>query len=290
MLDPEPICAAVVKVGSVSVGRGHPLAIIAGPCVIEDPAETLETAYALAEVTRRLRVPLIFKSSYDKANRTSLHSYRGPGLIRGLETLARIRQEVGLPVTSDVHSVEQVAPAAEVLDLLQIPAFLCRQTDLVKAAAGSQRPINIKKGQFVNPADMRFTLEKAAAAGKGGVMLTERGTFFGYGNLVVDMRSLVIMRSLGCPVVFDASHSVQLPGLLSGVSGGERHFIPILARAAVSVGVDAVFMEVHRAPEKALCDAANSLALAQFESLINHLISLDRMVKAWQEREESTSV
>jgi 2-dehydro-3-deoxyphosphooctonate aldolase (KDO 8-P synthase) len=289
MLDPEPTLSGVVKVGSISVGRGCPLAIIAGPCVIEDPAETLDTAYALAEAAQRLRVPLIFKSSYDKANRTSLHSYRGPGLEKGLEVLARIRQEVGVPVTSDVHSVEQVAPAAEVLDLLQIPAFLCRQTDLVKAAASTQRPVNIKKGQFLNPADMRFVLEKATSAGKGGVMLTERGTFFGYGNLVVDMRSLVIMRSLGCPVVFDDSHSVQLPGLLSGVSGGERHFIPILARAAVSVGVDAVFMEVHKDPEHALCDASNSLALAQFESLVKQLVSLDRMVKPWQQKEESTS-
>ncbi|MBW2305345.1 MAG: 3-deoxy-8-phosphooctulonate synthase [Deltaproteobacteria bacterium] len=282
MDDARSYSRGAVRVGSVAVGRGNPLVIIAGPCVIEDPGETLETALALAEKTRRLDVPFIFKSSYDKANRTSGDSYRGPGLSRGLEVLARIREEAGVPVTSDVHSVEEVGPAAKVLDLLQIPAFLCRQTDLVKAAAGCGRPVNIKKGQFMNPADMRFIMEKAASAGDGGVMLTERGTFFGYGNLVVDMRSLVIMRALGCPVVFDATHSVQLPGGLGGSSGGESQFIPLLARAAVSVGVDAVFIEVHKAPERALCDGANSLPLERFESLVQQLIFLNRTVESWK--------
>jgi len=290
MHNSKPLWGAVVQIGSVSIGGENPLVFIAGPCVIEDPGETVETAFALAEIARGLDVPLIFKSSYDKANRTSGRSYRGPGLTSGLKTLARIREEVGLPVTSDIHCVEQVKPAAEVLDLLQIPAFLCRQTDLLRSAASSGRPVNIKKGQFVNPADMRFALEKVASAGAGGVMLTERGTFFGYGNLVVDMRSLAIMRSLGCPVVFDATHSVQLPGALGGVSGGERHYIPLLARAAVSVGVDAVFLEVHKAPEKALCDGANSLPLNQFESLVRQLVSLNSMIGSWQEGEEPNKV
>lgn len=275
-------CRDVVRVGPVAVGRGKPLAIIAGPCVIEDPDETLETALALTEITSRLGAPFIFKSSYDKANRTSINSYRGPGLHRGLEILAHIKEEAKVPVTSDVHSVNEIELASEVLDLLQIPAFLCRQSDLIKAAAGSGRPVNIKKGQFMNPADMRFVLEKAASGGDNGVMLTERGTFFGYGNLVVDMRSLEIMRNLGCPVVYDAGHSVQLPGALGGVSGGDKRFIPILARAAVSVGVDAVFVEVHKSPENALCDGGNSLALEQFEPLVKRLVSLNNIIKSWE--------
>ncbi|MBM4274449.1 MAG: 3-deoxy-8-phosphooctulonate synthase [Deltaproteobacteria bacterium] len=249
-----------VQVADFWVGDGG-LVMIAGPCVIEDAAATLEIARALKEIAGQLDLPLIFKASYDKANRTSIESFRGPGLKEGLKILARVKEEVGLPVLSDVHQVSEVAAAAEVLDVLQIPAFLCRQTDLVVAAAATGKPVNIKKGQFMAPWDMKAVVEKAWSAGNRQVILTERGAALGYNNLVVDFRSLPIMRGLGCPVILDVTHSVQLPGGQGTCSGGQREFIPHLARAGVAVGVDGLFMEVHPDPEKARCDGPNSLSL-----------------------------
>jgi 2-dehydro-3-deoxyphosphooctonate aldolase (KDO 8-P synthase) len=263
----------VVKVADFSLGAGR-LAFIAGPCVIESPALTLEAAHALKEYAAGLQVPLIFKASFDKANRTSLSSFRGPGLAQGLDILARVKEEVGLPVMSDVHEVAQVIPAARVLDVLQIPAFLCRQTDLIVAAARTGKPLNLKKGQFLAPWDMAQAAAKATEAGNSSLLLTERGTQFGYNNLVVDFRSLPIMRRLGFPVVMDVTHSVQLPGGQGSCSGGDRDFIPYLARAAVAVGVDAVFMEVHPNPDKALCDGPNSLPLAAVPGLWQELLEL----------------
>jgi 2-dehydro-3-deoxyphosphooctonate aldolase (KDO 8-P synthase) len=267
-----------VEVADFWVGGGE-LVMIAGPCVIEDEAVTLEIARALKEYARELSLPLIFKASYDKANRTSLHSYRGPGLEAGLEILARVKAEVGLPVLSDVHQVAEVAAAARVLDVLQIPAFLCRQTDLVVAAAASGKPVNLKKGQFMAPWEMAAVVEKAAAAGQGRLLLTERGTMFGYNNLVVDLRSLPILRGLGCPVVLDVTHSVQLPGGLGAASGGQRQFIPYLARAGVAVGVDALFMEVHPDPARARCDGPNSLPLPEVLALWRKLKALHQFLR-----------
>jgi len=244
------------------VGDGE-LVMIAGPCVIESAALTLEVAQALREYAQELSLPLIFKASYDKANRTSITSFRGPGLTEGLEILARIKEEVGLPVLSDVHQVSEVGPAAEVLDVLQIPAFLCRQTDLVVAAAATGKPVNIKKGQFMAPWDMKAVVEKAWSTGNRQVILTERGASLGYNNLVVDFRSLPLMRGLGCPVILDVTHSVQLPGGQGTCSGGQREFIPPLARAGVAVGVDGLFMEVHPDPDQARCDGPNSLPLKE---------------------------
>jgi 2-dehydro-3-deoxyphosphooctonate aldolase (KDO 8-P synthase) len=250
------------------------LFFIAGPCVIESAAATLEIARTLQGYARELGVPLIFKASYDKANRTSLSSYRGPGLEKGLEILSQVKAEVGLPVLSDIHEVSQVEFAAAVLDVLQIPAFLCRQTDLVVAAAKSGKVINIKKGQFLAPWDMRPVVEKARAAGNDRIILTERGASFGYNNLVVDFRSLPMLRDLGCPVVLDVTHSVQLPGGQGSCSGGQREFIAPLARAAVAVGVDGLFLEVHPEPEKALCDGPNSLPLNEVPALWRELKAL----------------
>lgn len=251
-----------VPVADFLVGGGE-LVLIAGPCVIESAAATLEVARTLKDYAQQLSLPLIFKASFDKANRTSASSYRGPGLAAGLEILARVRDQVGLPVLSDIHEVWQVEPAAQVLDVLQIPAFLCRQTDLLKAAAQTGKPVNIKKGQFLAPWDMTPVLEKVTATGNHHLLLTERGTLFGYNNLVVDFRSLPILSSLGYPVVMDVTHSVQLPGGQGKASGGQREFIPYLARAALAVGVDALFMEVHPDPDRARCDGPNSLPLAQ---------------------------
>ena len=269
-----------VIIGPVTIGGRRPLALIAGPCVIESAELCADTAEYLKQLTNSLQVPFIFKSSYDKANRTSAQSFRGPGLVKGLEILGRIKEDLGIPVLSDVHSVEEVKPAAQVLDVLQIPAFLCRQTDLVQAVARSGKTVNVKKGQFLAPGDMRYIIEKIEACGNNSLLLTERGTSFGYHNLVVDMRSLVIMRQLGYPVVFDVTHSLQLPGALAGSSGGQREFIPFLARAAVALGVDGLFMEVHPQPEKALCDGPNSLSLGELPSLLKELIEIDRLVKA----------
>jgi len=262
-----------VQIADFVVGDGE-LVMIAGPCVIESAALTLEVAQALREYAQELSLPLIFKASYDKANRTSITSFRGPGLTEGLEILARIKEEVGLPVLSDVHQVSEVGPAAEVLDVLQIPAFLCRQTDLVVAAAATGKPVNIKKGQFMAPWDMKAVVEKAWSTGNRQVILTERGASLGYNNLVVDFRSLPLMRGLGCPVVLDVTHSVQLPGGQGTCSGGQREFIPPLARAGVAVGVDGLFMEVHPDPDQARCDGPNSLPLKEILPLWRDLKGL----------------
>jgi len=263
--------ADAITIENIRMGDGSPLVLIAGPCVIESEESTLALGRDLAALARELVMPFIFKASFDKANRTSLHSFRGPGLKEGLKVLSRVKQELAVPVLSDVHTPDQVERATDVLDVLQIPAFLCRQTDLVVAAASSGRAVNIKKGQFLAPWDMRPVLEKATSTGNRRILLTERGTSFGYNNLVVDFRSLRIMQDLGCPVVFDATHSVQLPGQAGGCSGGDRSFIPLLARAAVVNGVDAVFFEVHQDPDTALCDGPNSLPLRDLRSLLLQL-------------------
>jgi 2-dehydro-3-deoxyphosphooctonate aldolase (KDO 8-P synthase) len=243
-----------VRVGSVTIGGGAPLALIGGPCAIENEKHALMVAERLQRTTADAGVPFIYKSSYDKANRSSIHAYRGPGLVEGLRILRKVKEETGLAVLSDVHDVSEVAPAAEVLDVLQIPAFLCRQTDLIVACARSGRPVNVKKGQFVAPRDMANVVDKVRASGCEDLLLTERGTSFGYNNLVVDFRGLPIMRAFGYPVVFDATHAVQLPGGQGDRSGGERQYVQALARAAVAVGVDALFMEMHEDPDRTLAD------------------------------------
>jgi len=261
-------------------GLDQPLFLIAGPCVIESRAFALDTAERLRDIAARVGIPLIYKSSYDKANRTSSHSFRGPGLEEGLDILAEVRERTGLPVLTDVHTVAEVAEAARVVDVLQTPAFLCRQTDLVQAAAASGRPVNIKKGQFLAPHDMQQVVEKAhEAGGRDRVLVCERGVTFGYNNLVVDMRGLAIMRATGCPVVFDATHSVQLPGGQGARSGGQREHIPVLARAAVAAGVAGLFMETHPDPEHAASDGPNAWPLQQLEALLRTLKILDETVK-----------
>ncbi len=253
--------------------------VIAGPCVIESGQHCLDLAGSLAEIASRLAVPLVFKASFDKANRTSVRSYRGPGLEAGLEVLADVRSRVGVPVTSDIHETVQVTPCARVLDILQIPAYLCRQTDLISEAAASGRPVNVKKGQFLAPWDVRHILEKGEASGNRRILITERGTSFGYNNLVVDFKGIPQMRALGYPVVFDATHSVQLPGAGTGKSLGQAEFIGHLARAAVAVGVDGVFFEVHEEPSKALSDGANALRLDRVEEMLSRLLEIDALVK-----------
>lgn len=262
----------------IVIGDGG-LVMIAGPCVIESADAALEIARALKEMARELSLPLIFKASYDKANRTSVTSFRGPGLKAGLEILGRVKAETGLPVLSDVHQVAEVEPAAQVLDVLQIPAFLCRQTDLVVAAAKTGKVVNIKKGQFLAPWDLGPVVEKARSTGNEKIILTERGASFGYNNLVVDFRSLPIMRGLGCPVVLDVTHSVQLPGGQGSCSGGQREFIPHLARAGVAVGVDGLFMEVHPDPDQAKCDGPNSLPLKEVLPLWRELKALHELIQ-----------
>ena len=268
-----------IHVGRLLIGGGAPLVLIAGPCVIEDEAKTLEIARCLKEMTEELEIPFIFKASYDKANRTSLDAYRGPGLIRGLAVLKKVREEFDCPVISDVHSVEEIEPAARVLDVLQIPAFLCRQTDFVGEVARKARAVNIKKGQFLAPWDALHILEKAASAGNANLMLTERGVSFGYNNLVVDFRAFPILRAMGYPVIFDATHSVQLPGGAGKASGGDRRMVPCLARAAVAAGVDGLFLEVHPDPDHALCDGPNSLALDGLRDLLATLKRIDAVVR-----------
>ncbi len=263
------------------VGGGQPFFLIAGPCVIESEDMALSVAAELKEITDRLGIPYIYKSSFDKANRTAATSHRGPGRDDGLEILVKVRDRIGVPVLTDVHSVEDVHHAAGVVDVLQTPAFLCRQTDLVEAVARSGKPCNIKKGQFLSPGEMRHVVDKALGANPASpVMVCERGASFGYNNLVVDMRSLVILRETGRPVVFDATHSVQLPGGAGGKSGGQREFVPALASAAVGVGVDGLFMETHPDPDKALSDGPNAWPLAQMETLLGRLIALDRVAKS----------
>jgi 2-dehydro-3-deoxyphosphooctonate aldolase (KDO 8-P synthase) len=269
-----------VSVGPVRIGGGRPLVLIGGPCAIENETHALMTAERLAAIAAERRVPFIYKSSYDKANRSSLESYRGPGLREGLRILRRVREAVGVPVLSDVHDVAEVGPAAEVLDVLQIPAFLARQTDLVVAAARTGKPLNVKKPQFVAPEDMAYVVAKARSTGNEAILLTERGTSFGYHNLVVDMRGLLRLRELGYPVVFDATHSVQLPGARGDRSGGERQYVPALARAAVAVGVDALFMEMHEDPDRSmpdgrpLSDGPNMLRIDDLPRLLDQILAI----------------
>jgi len=265
--------------GNVVIGANRPLVLIAGPCVIENEAATLRHAERLLTICNGLSIPLIFKASYDKANRTSISAFRGPGLREGLAILRKVKDSLGLPVLSDIHSIEQIAPAAEVLDIIQIPAFLCRQTDLLVATAKSGRIINVKKGQFLSPWDMKNVAGKISASGNENIILTERGASFGYNNLVVDMRSFPVMRATGYPVVFDATHSVQLPGGQGDSSGGQREFVEYLARAAVAAGIDGIFMEVHEDPDKALCDGPNSIPLDELPVLLKILKALDFVVK-----------
>ena len=259
--------------GRIRIGSGHPLVLIAGPCVLESEALSSAVAAFLADLSRRLALPVIFKGSFDKANRSSAGSYRGPGEDEGLRMLASVKERFKLPVTTDVHEADQAQRVAEVADLLQIPAFLCRQTDLLAAAGKTGRPVNIKKGQFMAPQDMRHAVDKVAATGNTAVLLTERGTTFGYHNLVVDFRGLPLMRAI-CPVVFDATHSVQRPGGGGTVSAGDREFVAPLARAAVAAGMDALFLEIHPDPERARSDGPNSLALAAVEPLLRALLAI----------------
>jgi 2-dehydro-3-deoxyphosphooctonate aldolase (KDO 8-P synthase) len=266
--------------GAVTIGTGHPLAFIVGPCVIESEGHAVETALELRDIAARAGVPLIFKASYDKANRTSLSSFRGPGLDAGLKTLASVRARTGLPLLTDIHEAAHAAAAAAVVDVLQIPAFLCRQTDLLVAAARTGRTVNVKKGQFLAPRDMRHVVNKLEGAGARGILLTERGSTFGYSNLVVDMRALPMMRELGRPVIFDVTHSLQLPGAGDGVTAGLAEYIEPLARAGVATGVDGVFLEVHQEPSRAKSDAANALRLDRLEGLMRQLVELDRIAKA----------
>ena len=268
----------IVVVGPVRIGRGQPLALIAGPCVMEPNDLTRTIALRLVEICAELKIPLIFKASFDKANRTSKSSYRGPGLDDGLKVFERIKTETGLPVTTDVHETHQAEPIAKVVDLLQIPAFLARQTDLLEACAQTGRALNVKKGQFMAPWDMKHVVEKVAEAGDGGVMLTERGTTFGYGRLVNDMRAIPQMQATGAPVVFDATHSVQMPSAGAGVTTGERDMVPYLAKAAVAAGCDALFLEVHPRPDEALSDGPNALQLDDLAALLRTCLRIREAV------------
>ena len=267
-----------VRVGPVTIGGGAPLVLIAGPCVIESREAALRHADLLRGIAERLGVPLVYKSSFDKANRTAIDGFRGIGMDEGLAILAEVRRETGLPVLTDVHETEQVQAVAEVVDVLQTPAFLCRQTDFIVSVAKAGKAVNLKKGQFLSPGEMAQVVRKARSTGNERLLVTERGFSFGYQNLVADMRSLPILAETGCPVVFDATHSVQQPGGLGTASGGERRFIAPLARAAVAAGVDAVFMEVHEDPSRARSDAATSLALADLPALLGQLAAIDRAV------------
>jgi 2-dehydro-3-deoxyphosphooctonate aldolase (KDO 8-P synthase) len=269
-----------MKLCGFEVDLDQPLFLIAGPCVVESHELQVETAGRLKDICSRLGVPFIFKSSYDKANRTSSKSYRGLGMEKGLEILAEVRRQVGVPVLTDVHAEDEIKAAAAVVDVLQTPAFLCRQTDFIHAVAAAGRPVNIKKGQFLSPHEMKNVVDKAKeASGQDNILVCERGFSFGYGNLVSDMRSLSILRETGCPVVFDATHSVQLPGGQGSSSGGQREFVPVLARAAVAAGISGLFMETHPNPEVALSDGPNAWPLALVEALLGTLVELDRVVK-----------
>jgi 2-dehydro-3-deoxyphosphooctonate aldolase (KDO 8-P synthase) len=267
---------------SVAIGHGHPLVLIAGPCVIESRDLTFSIAARLAEVQATYEIPMVFKASFDKANRSSIHGFRGPGLDDGLRTLEAARQRTGLPLTTDVHEPDQAAIVAQVCDLLQIPAFLARQTDLIAAVAATGKPFNVKKGQFMAPWDMKNVVKKAAECGNHDLLLTERGTTFGYGRLVNDMRAIPIMQQTGCPVVFDATHSVQLPSAEGDRSGGERHMIPYLARAAVAVGCDALFLEVHPRPDEAKSDGPNALELDRLPQLLRECLAIRAALESEQ--------
>ncbi|MBS0556947.1 MAG: 3-deoxy-8-phosphooctulonate synthase [Proteobacteria bacterium] len=269
-----------MKLCGFEVGLDQPLFLIAGPCVIESRQLQIDTAGTLKEITAKLGVPFIFKSSFDKANRTSATSFRGPGLEEGLRILAEVKKQVGVPVLTDVHEYTPLAEVASVVDVLQTPAFLCRQTDFIQNVARAGKPVNIKKGQFLSPWEMKHVSAKAKAAGNEQIMVCERGASFGYNNLVSDMRALTVMRDTGCPVVFDATHSVQLPGGADGKSGGQREFVPTLARAAVAVGIAGIFMETHPDPDKALSDGPNAWPLGKMAALLETLVALDRVAKS----------
>jgi 2-dehydro-3-deoxyphosphooctonate aldolase (KDO 8-P synthase) len=266
---------------NISVGGNSPFVLIAGPCVIEDEKMVFETAKYIKSVTEELNIPFVFKASYDKANRSSIHSFRGPGLEKGLETLKKIKEELSIPVTSDIHEPNQVEQAAEVLDILQIPAFLCRQTDLLVAAAKTGKPINVKKGQFLAPWDMSNVITKIKEAGNDQILLTERGSTFGYNNLVVDMRSIIELKKFDVPVVFDGTHSVQIPGGQGTTTGGKREYVPYLSKAAVSIGIDALFLEVHPDPDNAKSDGPNMLKLDDLRETLIELQEFDRLVKKY---------
>jgi 2-dehydro-3-deoxyphosphooctonate aldolase (KDO 8-P synthase) len=274
-----------MKLCGFDVGLDHPFFLIAGPCVIESEQMALDTAGALKEITSSLGIPFIYKSSFDKANRSSGSSFRGLGMEKGLAILAKVKQEIGVPVLTDIHEIDEIKPVSAVVDVLQTPAFLCRQTDFIRACAQSGKPVNIKKGQFLAPHDMKNVIDKAREAAKEAGLATdnfmacERGVSFGYNNLVSDMRSLAIMRETGCPVVFDATHSVQLPGGQGSTSGGQREFVPVLARAAVAVGVAGLFMETHPNPAQAKSDGPNAVPLQRMKELLATLADLDRVVK-----------
>jgi 2-dehydro-3-deoxyphosphooctonate aldolase (KDO 8-P synthase) len=268
-----------IQIGPLTISSNGPFFLISGPCVIEDEATTLEVARFLRQIRDELDIPIIFKTSYDKANRTSLNSFRGPGIEKGLEIIQKVKDDTGLPVLSDVHQIGEIENARKVLDVIQIPAFLCRQSDLILAAARTGLPINIKKGQFLSPWEMGPAIEKVTSTGNHNILVTERGNSFGYNNLVVDMRSIAIMKGFGFPVVFDATHSVQLPGGAGTCSGGQREFVGHLSRAAVAAGADGVFMEVHPDPESALCDGPNSLPLNELRPLLIKLKELHNLVR-----------
>ena len=268
------------KAGSIEIGDGNALAVIAGPCVIESEELCMEVGTRAKAICEGLGLPYIFKASFDKANRTSVKSFRGPGINKGLEILASVKSKLGVPVLTDIHESWQAKPAAEVVDVLQIPAFLCRQTDLIVKAAETGKCVNIKKAQFLAPWDMKNSVEKARSTGNENIMLTERGSSFGYNMLVVDMCSLPAMRDLGCPVVFDATHAVQRPGGLGDATGGAREFVPHLMRAAVAVGVDALFLEVHPDPDKALCDASSMLSLASLPKALADVMAIRKALTA----------
>jgi 2-dehydro-3-deoxyphosphooctonate aldolase (KDO 8-P synthase) len=269
-----------VKLAGRQIGNTEPLLLIAGPCVIESQGLVEQIAGHMQEVTRRLGIPFVFKASFDKANRSSAGSFRGPGLEQGLAILERVRKQFGLPVLTDVHEDTPIAEVASVVDVLQTPAFLCRQTNFIQNVARAGKPVNIKKGQFLSPAEMGNVVVKARAVGNDNIMVCERGASFGYNNLVADMRSLAIMRATGCPVIFDATHSVQLPGAQGHASGGQREFVPVLARAAVAAGVAGLFMETHPTPDTALSDGPNAWPLDRMESLLVTLVELDAVVKS----------
>jgi 2-dehydro-3-deoxyphosphooctonate aldolase (KDO 8-P synthase) len=268
----------LIDIGNFKIGRDAPLALIAGPCVIESYETARAIAAEMKAISADLELPFIFKASYDKANRTSAASFRGPGMEDGLRILAEIKKEFDVPVLSDIHRIREIPAASRVLDIIQIPAFLCRQTDMVIEAARSAKVLNVKKGQFLAPWDIENVVEKIVSAGNRNILITERGTMFGYNNLVVDFRGLMIMRQSGYPIIFDATHSVQLPGGAGGSSGGQREFAPVLARAAVAAGVDGIFMEVHQNPDRALCDGPNSLRLDTVKNLLSQLKSIHRTV------------
>ena len=268
-----------VSAGAVSFGTGHPLAFILGPCVIESEGHALEIASAIADIARRAGVPVVFKASFDKANRTSISSFRGPGLQEGIRILGAVKDRTALPILTDIHDAGQAAPAAQVADILQIPAFLSRQTDLIVAAAKTGRAVNIKKGQFLAPKDMKHAIAKVTDSGNKKVIVTERGVSFGYNNLVVDPRSFPMLRALGYPVVFDVTHSLQLPGAGDGVTAGLAEYIEPMAQAGVAAGVDGVFMEVHEEPSRAKSDAANALRLDRLEPLLRRLVALDKIAR-----------